>query len=303
MFKPEVIEEIGNVAAEFGLETAALLAVAEIESGGHTFAAVAGRREPLIRFEGHYFDRRLSAENRSRARSLRLSSPTAGAIPNPASQAARWQLLDRAAAINRIAAWESTSWGLGQVMGAHWKWLGYADVETLVSEARSSAAGQARLMARYIVKAGLADALRQRDWAAFARGYNGPGYRANRYDAKLAQAFARHSSATSADTGPRPATTEPAGRLLKHGDRGAAVADVQVALTAAGYPVRADGVFGPLTAEAVRRYQRDHGLVVDGIAGPSTLSSLRASLSLWNRIGRFCARLATLFGRSREKAA
>jgi hypothetical protein len=233
MFKPEVLEEIGNVAAEFGLETAALLAVAEIESGGHAFAAVAGRREPLIRFEGHYFDRRLSAENRSRARSLGLSSPTAGAIPNPASQA---------------------------------------------------------------------DALRQRDWAAFARGYNGPGYRANRYDAKLAQAFARHSSATSADR-PGPATAGPAGTLLKHGDRGAAVADVQVALTSAGYPVPADGVFGPFTAEAVRRYQRDHGLVVDGIAGPSTLSSLRASLSLWNRIGRFCARLATLFGRSREKAA
>jgi murein L,D-transpeptidase YcbB/YkuD len=172
-----------------------------------------------------------------------------------------------------------------------------------VREARSSAAGQVRLMARYIVKAGLADALRQRDWAAFARGYNGPGYRANRYDAKLVQAFARHSSATSADTGPRPATAGPAGTLLKHGDRGAAVADVQVALTSAGHPVRADGVFGPLTAEAVRCYQRDHGLAADGVAGASTLSSLKASLSLWNRIGKFCVRLAALFGRSRERAA
>ena len=32
----------------------------------------------------------------------------------------------------------------------------------------------------------------------------------------------------------------------------------------------ADGVFGPLTDKAIRRYQEDHGLVVDGIVGPIT---------------------------------
>jgi hypothetical protein len=35
-----------------------------------------------------------------------------------------------------------------------------------------------------------------------------------------------------------------------------------------------DGVYGPNTRRAVRAYQRNHGLAVDGIAGPATLASL-----------------------------
>ena len=274
MFEPEVIEGIGKAAAEFGIEPAALLAVAEIESGGHAFADVDGSIGPPIRFGGHYFDRRPSAERRAEARRLGLASPVAGAVSNPASQSARWRLLDRAAAIDRNAAWESTSWGIGQVMGAHWAWLGYASVEAMVSEARTGAAGQARLMALYITRAGLAEALRLRDRAAFARGYNGPGYRANRYDEKLAAAFARHAGGAGAKQNAMPPAAKPAA-MLKRGDRGPAVTDLQTALCGAGYPVAVDGAFGRLTAEAVMRYQRDHGLAADGIAGPRTLDGER----------------------------
>src|SRR5690606_34802475 len=139
--------------------------------------------------EGHYFDRRLAGAKRDRARQEGLASPQAGRIANPASQAARWKLVARAAAIDRAAAYESVSWGIGQVMGAHWAWLGHASVDALVAEARDGVAGQLRLMTGYIAKAGLAGALRSHDWAAFARGYNGPNYRANAYDAKLARAY------------------------------------------------------------------------------------------------------------------
>ncbi len=194
MFSREVIAEITAVAADMDLEPAALLAIAEVESAGKPFAVVGGRNEPLIRFEGHYFDRRLSPDNRKAARAAGLSSPTAGRIANPATQAARWSLVARAASIDRKAAHESVSWGLGQVMGAHWAWLGYADVAALVAEARSGAGGQARLMARYIDRAGLAASIRRRDWAAFARGYNGPAFARNGYDRKIAAAYTRYSA-------------------------------------------------------------------------------------------------------------
>ncbi len=47
------------------------------------------------------------------------------------------------------------------------------------------------------------------------------------------------------------------------------VADVQRAL---GIP--ADGVFGPQTADAVKRFQRSHGLTADGVVGPATAGAL-----------------------------
>jgi murein L,D-transpeptidase YcbB/YkuD len=141
-------------------------------------------------------------------------------------------------------------------------------------------------MARYILKAGLGPAIARRDWAAVARGYNGPGYAKNRYDRRLQAVFARHSS-----TG---ASVARSGGLLRLGDSGAAVADLQTSLSAAGYPLEIDGDFGPLTDAAVRRFQRDNGLVGDGIAGPQTLAALAGLPGPWERLWRL---LVSLFRR------
>jgi len=93
--------------------------------------------------------------------------------------------------LNKKAALESTSWGLGQVMGAHWEWLGYATVDDLVAEARGSVAGQARLMLRFIEKAELLEVLKARNWREFARRYNGPAFARNEYDKRMAEAYQR----------------------------------------------------------------------------------------------------------------
>jgi hypothetical protein len=57
--------------------------------------------------------------------------------------------------------------------------------------------------------------------------------------------------------------------VVKRGDRGSAVRSIQQQL---GIPV--DGVFGPLTERAVKRFQRRHDLVPDGIVGPLTRAAL-----------------------------
>ncbi len=267
MFTAEVITEITDTARKLGIEPAALLAVAEVESNGQAFALVDGRREPLIRFEGHYFDRRLDEEKRAVAREMGLAAPVAGAIANPPTQAERWTMLQQAMAIDAGAAQESVSWGIGQVMGAHWAWLGYPSVEAFVAEARKSVAGQARLMALYIEKAGLAEALRTHDWEAFARGYNGPGYKKFAYDEKIASAYDRYVG----KPGAKPA-------VLRRGSRGEAVLALQRDLAALGYSLDTDGAYGPGTAEAVRRFQAEHGLDADGIAGPRTLAGVAKAL-------------------------
>jgi len=66
-------------------------------------------------------------------------------------------------------------------------------------------------------------------------------------------------------------------RLLYWGCKGSDVKRLQNALIDAGYKkyVRtADGIYGQWTYDAVRAYQKDHGLSVDGIAGKNTQNSL-----------------------------
>ena len=274
MFTPEQKEIIEREAERLGLEPAALMAVAEVESGGRVHAVAGGRTEPLIRFEGHYFDRLLPPHLQEKARALALASPLAGAIANPPSQAARWALLERAAALDEDAAYAATSWGIGQVMGDHWRWLGYDSVGALVEEARSGFAGQLRLMLAYIERAGLIEPLRRHDWRAFARGYNGPAYARHGYHTRLAAAYRRHTE----DGIPEVSAAGP--RLLRLGDGGADVAELQRRLAALedtafmDPPLAVDGVFGPRTLAAVERLQRAAGLAVDGVAGPLTLAAL-----------------------------
>ena len=63
-----------------------------------------------------------------------------------------------------------------------------------------------------------------------------------------------------------------AGQMLTGDD----VADLQSKLLELGYDVaRADGFFGPRTAEALRAFQRESGLVADGVCGPTTLRAFR----------------------------
>ena len=72
---------------------------------------------------------------------------------------------------------------------------------------------------------------------------------------------------------------------IKPGSKGKDVVNLQVALMEAGYDVGdagADGVMGPVTTAAVKQYQKDNGLSVDGVAGPQTLGSLYGGSSFSN---------------------
>ncbi|MDQ3886364.1 MAG: N-acetylmuramoyl-L-alanine amidase [Actinomycetota bacterium] len=63
---------------------------------------------------------------------------------------------------------------------------------------------------------------------------------------------------------------------VSHPMRGDDVTALQERLLQLGYDAgRADGVFGPQTEHALRNFQRDYGLQVDGLCGPVTLRALR----------------------------
>lgn len=74
-------------------------------------------------------------------------------------------------------------------------------------------------------------------------------------------------------------TTAPArGTVLKIGSRGGNVYDLQGRLRFIGfYTGKIDGQYGWRTYRAVRLFQYEFGLKIDGVAGPKTLSKLRAA--------------------------
>lgn len=61
---------------------------------------------------------------------------------------------------------------------------------------------------------------------------------------------------------------------LRRGNSGEYVEMLQMALNSAGYPLDVDGKFGKATEEAVKVFQKDRGLSVDGICGPKTWAAL-----------------------------
>jgi hypothetical protein len=268
MFTNEQRTILSQASDTWGLELAALLAVIEVESAGRITEIVDGRPEPLIRWEGHYFDRLVPPRLQSIARSAGLANPKAGAVKNPKSQAGRYAMLWRAMGLDSAAAISSASWGIGQVMGSHWKWLGYADPEEFMSRVRGSFEGQVEVMLRYIDKAGLIDELKRRDWSAFARGYNGPAYAQQGYHKKIAAAYARYAQPNA------PEVRKPSTGMLRMGSKGAQVRELQTLLRRGGYAVNVDGDFGPSTKRAVEAFQTATGLTADGVVGPQTMAEL-----------------------------
>ena len=265
--------QIITIAGERNIKPASLLAVCEIESGGRIFARIGGVDEQLIRFEGHYFYRLLGTAKRNQAVVQGLANRQAGKITNPRTQNGRWKLLKKASLIDRDAALQSCSWGVGQVMGVHWRWLDYASIDDLVASVRSGLEGQIGLMLRFIEKSELLAPLQDEDWRVFARAYNGPSYAKNDYDRKLAKAYEKYAILL----GDKPAARRTArnGLLaIKYGDRGDIVRDLQIKLQGLGMAIVADGDFGPTTQRAVKFVQKEQGLTVDGIVGPATFEAL-----------------------------
>jgi peptidoglycan hydrolase-like protein with peptidoglycan-binding domain len=69
-----------------------------------------------------------------------------------------------------------------------------------------------------------------------------------------------------------PIATDP---ILREGDSGAAVSELQQLLNAKGISIAVDGVFGSTTRAAVVQFQKQSGIPTDGIVGPQTWQALR----------------------------
>ena len=101
--------------------------------------------------------------------------------------------LEQARKINHEAADASASWGMFQIMGFNYAACGEKSVDNFVKAMCMSECRQLVLSARFIKQSGMLSALQAKDWAEFAKRYNGPAYEQNQYDKKLAAAYQKFS--------------------------------------------------------------------------------------------------------------
>ena len=113
--------------------------------------------------------------------------------------AAEWDRLNKASSIDETCAMMAASYGLFQIMGFHWKRLGYPDVQHMVLDYSTSERLQLLSFCEFIrTDQNLLNALKAKDWVKLALGYNGSDYARNKYDSKLAAAYAEAGKSTAA---------------------------------------------------------------------------------------------------------
>lgn len=183
-----------EIAAELDCEVPAIKAIVEIETG-RTHCGFHADGKPVINFDQALFRR--AAARRGIDLSRHASSPALRPVDvrkYGGQQAAQQARLDAAMAIDSVAAIESTFWGMFQIGGFNWKLAGAPSREAFVEKMKKSEYDQLRMFADYMNNTGLLKHLRARNWAAFARIYNGPGYAARGYHTRMAAAYRKYKA-------------------------------------------------------------------------------------------------------------
>lgn len=176
-------------AAHLACEWEALAAVAQVESGGRGGFGSDGR--PVILFERHLFSRKTNSQYD--LTNPKVSSRAPGGYPR--TQEGRYEQLAEAYALNSNAALESTSWGSFQLLGQNYPTMRMTSAHDYVHYLSLGELQQLEGFIAYCRYNNALPALRDKNWPTFARIYNGRDYAINRYDVKMAEAYARIKSA------------------------------------------------------------------------------------------------------------
>lgn len=245
-----------EAAEDLGCDVAAVKAVAQVESAGGGFF---NDGRPKILYERHWFRKFTNGQFDVSNASV---SGTRGGYKRGAAEYAR---LEEAIGLDREAALKSASWGKFQIMGFNHAVCGFDDVEDFVAAMVESEDRHLQAFISFVESNGLDAHLRSLNWAKFARGYNGPAYRENKYDTKMANAYAKFARQD------RPTAVADATAAFTI----ATVEDAQKALTVLNFdPKGIDNKMGKNTREAIKRFQRSVHLAETGEFN----SELRAAL-------------------------
>ena len=187
------VDDLKETAKLFNLEPAVVDSVMMVESGGHGYDA---NGRPKILFEGHKFYQYISTKPDLLAKVLKEQKNNicykTWADRGNAYNLDQYTRLNEAISYDKDSAYLSASWGLAQIMGGNFKASGYKNVEDFVKDMYFSEEKQLIAMFNFIKASNkMYNALKTKDWATFALNYNGSGYKANKYDIKLADEYTK----------------------------------------------------------------------------------------------------------------
>lgn len=247
---PATREGILTVLDTLKIKLPQLLAVVTVETSG---CGCFADRRPAILFERHIFSKQTGGKFDAQHPDI------SNRIPGGYSHgAAEYNRLAKAVRLDRTSALKSASWGLGQVMGFNFDKAGYDSVETMVQKNMQSEDEQLLAMARFLKASSLDRPLAAQDWTSFARGYNGPDFARNLYDAKLAAAFQRYQHPPLPDIMVRTA---------------------QMLLSYYGFnPGGIDGLIGKLTRAAAQGFREAHAMGTSDEIDDELIDALRAAV-------------------------
>lgn len=173
------------VAAELGVEVAAIKAVARIEAG----EAMKGFWAPGVPVAN--FSQALFNKYKTKVSGRKIPD---GKVPSGLKGYAlkEWTALVNARKTNADAADMGTYWGMFQIGGSHYKLCGCKSVAEMVDLMSHSELMQLELFARFIKGSGMLPSLRDKDWKTFARKYNGPAYAKRKYHTRMAAEYEKY---------------------------------------------------------------------------------------------------------------
>ncbi len=189
-------EEYQAAAECLGVSVPVIRAVEDVVAGKKCAFISDGR--PVIVFEGHIFWDELKKSG---------INPYIYALGNEdilydkwtnkyyLEGASEYTRLDRAVAIDEIAAYRATSWGAFNIMGNTYSKCGCGNIYDFIDRMYESRAEQLFLLASYINNTGGAKYLQKLDWTKFAEYFFGSTYLENMYDVKLAKAYHKYKYA------------------------------------------------------------------------------------------------------------
>lgn len=187
-------QDYKEVAEELGIEIATIKAVVEIEAGpGHEGFYKPGL--PIINFDMSMFRRfagkngiNLSKYNKSHA--VVFSRPNASRYGS--TQGAQQARFKAARTIDETTAIQGCFWGMFQIGGFNWRKTGCSTIQEFLQKMSLSEREQLELFARFITNSGMLKHLQNKNWASFAKMYNGNSYARRGYHTRLANSYAKH---------------------------------------------------------------------------------------------------------------